>query len=186
MVEEIIVDQEGRPLLNQFSEDGFVDCIFRIEELKENADRYCFHIAASFDQQVLGMNVDVLKTINSGFNEDMELISGRVYRKGVTFYRSGTDSDFLITVLAELYGHSFGPLRMLDEESFTALALHQGDVDMEKEEVKIKLFGRDADDDLDENYYESFFNLDLVNVFVYWNEKDFDFREPLIRGLSVS
>lgn len=55
---------------------------------------------------------------------------------------------------------------------------------MVSEPIKIKLFGRDQDPDLDENYYESFFHLDLENGFVFWNEKDPDYREPLIRGLS--
>lgn len=55
---------------------------------------------------------------------------------------------------------------------------------MDSEEIKIKIFGKDQDSDLDENYHESFFNLDLPNGFVFWNEKDLDYREPLIRGLS--
>lgn len=75
---------------------------------------------------------------------------------------------------------------MIKTEKFTVIALHQGIIDMESEAIKIKIFGNDegSDDELEEDYYESFFNLDLANGFVYWNEKDKDYREPLLRGLS--
>ncbi|HAS6505975.1 TPA: hypothetical protein GRR52_24720 [Vibrio parahaemolyticus] len=73
---------------------------------------------------------------------------------------------------------------MSAEETFTGIALHQGEIDMTSEPVKIKLFGKDQDEDLEENYFESFFNLDLKNGFVFWNEKDQEYRLPLIRGLS--
>ncbi len=75
-------------------------------------------------------------------------------------------------------------LSFISSERFTAIALHQGEIDLERECVKIKLFGRDTDPDLDANYYESFFNADLPNRLVYWNEKDSDYREPLVRALS--
>ena len=55
---------------------------------------------------------------------------------------------------------------------------------MTKEPIKIKIFGKDSENDLENDYYESFFNLDLANGFVFWNEKDEEYREPLIRGLS--
>ena len=50
---------------------------------------------------------------------------------------------------------------MIDEERFTAIALHQGAIDLASEPVKLKIFGRD-DEPIDEDaYYESFFNVDL-------------------------
>ncbi|QTN25971.1 hypothetical protein HZ992_15225 [Rhizobacter sp. AJA081-3] len=73
---------------------------------------------------------------------------------------------------------------MVGEESFTAIALHQGALDVEEQPVKLKIFGRDASTDPENDYYESFFNLELANELVYWNEKDQEYREPLVRGLS--
>lgn len=54
------------------------------------------------------------------------------------------------------------------------------------EPVKIKLFGNDRETDSEDDYYESFFNLDLPNGLVFWNEKDQEYREPLVRSLSSS
>jgi len=76
---------------------------------------------------------------------------------------------------------------MVDAISFTGIALHQDGVDMETEPIKIKLFGRDSDEEIErDEYFESFFNLDLASGFVFWNEKDPDYRTPLIRGLSIA
>jgi hypothetical protein len=34
--------------------------------------------------------------------------------------------------------------------------------------------------------WNSSFNLDLPNGLVFWNEKDQDYREPLVRSLTAS
>ena len=58
---------------------------------------------------------------------------------------------------------------------------------MEIQPIRIKLFGRDSDEEVErEEYFESFFNLDLASGFVFWTEQDPDYRVPLIRGLSVA
>jgi hypothetical protein len=102
----------------------------------------------------------------------------------VAFIRTGPESDRLIRALAKLYGHEGAMRQMIPEETFTAIALHQGVIDMEQEPVKIKIFGRDGEPFDEDAYYESFFNLDLKAGFVFWNEKDHDYREALIRGLT--
>ncbi len=80
-------------------------------------------------------------------------------------------------------GILYGPIpclkRWLPEESFTAIALHQGDLDFENECVKLKLFGKDSEPLDEAAYYESFFNIDLANRIVFWNEKDPDYRLPI-------
>ncbi|HMJ14758.1 MAG TPA: hypothetical protein VK524_25275, partial [Polyangiaceae bacterium] len=77
------------------------------------------------------------------------------------------------------------PLRMVERISFTAIALHQrSEVNLEAEPVGLKLFGYDTEDDPSDRYFESFFNLDLANGFVFWNEKDPEYRLPLLRGIA--
>lgn len=65
-----------------------------------------------------------------------------------------------------------------------AIALHQGALEMENERIKVKIFGKDGEPFDEDAYYESFFNIDLPNGFVFWNEKDPDYRVPLLRALS--
>jgi hypothetical protein len=176
-------DLAGNPFLDQYSEEGFVDCVFRIVGRSETRDHYRLRLQASHGGQVVGMDVVVVKNIQGAFDAEMNLIKTNVYRRGVAFHRTGSESDRFVNSLAALYGKKDAALRMTKTETFTAIALHQGPLDMEREPVKIKVFGRDAEP-LDEGAYnESFFNLDLRNGLVFWNEKDQEYREPLIRAL---
>lgn len=178
-------DSHGNPLLDQFSEEGFVDCVLRIVDRSDTTDHYRLRLQASHAGQVVGMGVVIVKNIQGGFDSAMNLQRANVYQRGVMFYRTGPESDRLVTALATLYGQEKKRgLRMTAEETFTAIALHQSSLDMEREPVKIKIFGRDAEPFDEEAYYESFFNLDLKNGLVFWNEKDQGYRAPLIRALA--
>lgn len=182
---EIATDQFGNPILEQFSEEGFVDLTFRISELFDDGDSYHFHLIASYNQEIVGMSVSVKMNIQAGFDENMDLIKDHVYRPGVIFQSTGLESDRLITAISELYGQPAASLQMVDEETFTAIALHQGAIDMDCDPVKIKIFGRDGEPFDEDAYYESFFNLDLYKGYVYWNEKDPDYRQQLLQGLTA-
>ena len=181
---ELATDKLGNPILNQFSEEGFIDCVFCISQLIDTGASYKFHASASYSTQILGFNIEVIKDIKAGFDSDMSLINNHVYSKGVIFSRSGQESDYFLSVLSSLYGLKNNSYTMVDEETYTAIALHQGNIDIDEEPIKIKLFGKDSEFHPESEYYESFFNLDLKNKLLYWNEKDQEYREALINGLS--
>ncbi len=181
---ELQVNAEGLPVLDQFSEDGFVDCVLKIRNLTRETGHIRFHMAATFNGEEVGVDVCVVTGIKAGFNEEMELNRDHVYKDGVQFMRSGPESDRLLAAISGLYGFDPAGRVMVEKESFTAIALHQDEIDMETHPVKIKIFGKDREIDDEDDYYESFFNLDLPNELVFWNEKDEDYREPLVRSLS--
>ncbi len=182
---DIQADFQGNPILDQHSDEGFVDLTFRISDLSDDGEHYRFRLTASHKKFPVGMDVVLVKGIQGGFDANMNLVKEHVYRLGVRFLRSGEESDRLMSAISELYGVASSLKRMVNEESFTAIALHQGRLDMESEPIKLKIFGKD-DEPVDEDaYYESFFNVDLSNGFVFWNEKDSDYREPLLRALSA-
>ncbi len=179
---ELKLDVGGRPLLDQLSEEGFVDCVFKILDLKREQEYFVFRIEAIHDGESVGCTVRMIRGIQASLSDKAELISDRVYANGIVIGRSGDESDRLLMTLAKLYGLRNMPLRMCNSEGFTAIALHQNAVDVEREPVKLKLFGRDGDA---EEYNESYFNVDFVNGFVFWNEKDPGYRVPLIEGLAA-
>jgi hypothetical protein len=176
---------DGNPIIGQLSEEGFVDLTLRITELLEMETCYRFHLAASHNDREIGMDVVLAKGINSGFDSNMRLIKDHVYRRGVQFIRSGEESDRLVAAIGHFYAADTIPTRMVAEETFTAIALHQGDLAFQNECVKLKLFGKNGEPFDEDDYYESFFNVDLANRMVYWNEKDPDYRGPLLRALSA-
>src|ERR1039458_657590 len=100
----IAIDNSGNPILEQFSEEGFIDCVFKISDLVESSDFFNFHLSASSEATVLGMDVAIRKDIKAGFDTEMKPVKDHVYRKGVTFIRCGTESDRLIARIASLYG----------------------------------------------------------------------------------
>lgn len=183
---DIEVDDAGNPILDQLSEEGFVDLILRITALDETDGHYRFHLAASHRGSEVGLDCLLVKGIQGAFDEEMEFLQENVYREGVRFFRSGEDSDRLISAIHELYGMGERPLRLVDEESFTAIALHQGQLDFDTESVKLKLFGKDGEPLDDTAYYESFFNVDFQGGYVCWNEKDQEYRVPLLQALARS
>lgn len=181
---DLRLGSDGNPVIDQFCENGFVDLTFRISNLADDGTHYRFHLAASHDDQELGLDVVLTKGIKAGFDDNMGLVKDHVYRQGVRFLRSGSESDRLVSTIGMLYEADPLPETMVSEESFTVIALHQGDLDFKSECVKLKLFGKDGEP-FDENaYYESFFNVDLASRMVYWNEKDPDYRQPLLRALT--
>jgi hypothetical protein len=182
--ELMLIEENGLPKLDQYSEEGFVDCVLKIASVEETSTHYLLSLRGSLDGQPVGFEVDLVKGIKSGLDADVNLIQEHVYRRGVVFRSSGEESDRLLNRLAVLYGLEATGLRMVDSESFTAIALHQGDIDISSEPIKIKIFGRDAEPLDEDKYNETFFNVDLVGGFVYWNEKDQDYREPLIAALT--
>jgi hypothetical protein len=181
---KLLLGMDGNPVVDQLSEDGFVDLTFRIDALVEDEQHYRFHLAASYQDQEVGLDVVLRKGICSAFDAAMNISAERWYDKGVCFVRTGQESDRLIVAIAELYGPADLPRRMVPTESFTAIALHQGPLDFSKKCVKLKLFGKDGEPFCQDDYYESFFNVDLANRLVYWNEKDQEYRRPLIRALT--
>jgi hypothetical protein len=180
------VSPDGYPILSQFSEEGFIDTFFKIVERFDNDEAYGMRLLASHDGAAVGMNVWVRRGIRGGFDPDTNLIAKHVYREGVRFRRTGPESDRLVAALAQLYEMPATSVRMVEQLAFTGIALHEdGQIDIEVQPIKIKLFGYDGPEAPSDLYFESFFNLDLANGFVYWNEKDQDYRAPLIRGLSL-
>lgn len=182
---DLQIGTDGNPVIDQLSEDGFVDLTLRILQLVDDGRHYRFHLAASHNNHKVGLDVILLKGIKSGFDADMNLMKEHVYRDGVRFIRSGVASDRLVSAVGILYGADPVPRRMVLEETFTAIALHQGNLDFKTECVKLKLFGKDSEP-FDENaYFESFLNIDFANRMAYWNEKDPDYRQPLLDSLTA-
>jgi hypothetical protein len=163
-------DVHGNLTLAQFSEEGFVDCVLKIVDLVETNTLYRFRAIASYKDELVAVNVAVVKDIQAGLDSEMKLNQKHVYSKGVVFSRSGAESDRLISAIAAMYGEEKTDLKMINEESYTAIALHQRPFNMADDPVKIKLFGRDAPYD-EALYYESFFNLDLKSRLIFLERK---------------
>jgi hypothetical protein len=61
----VATDNLDNPILEQFSEDGFVDCVFKISDLVESPDFLNFHLSASSNGEIVGMDIVVRKKASS-------------------------------------------------------------------------------------------------------------------------
>ena|GEM_PF-197528 len=180
------LSEQGLPILDQFSEGGLVDCFFEIVERVESAEHFELQLRASHDGNPVGLKVWVRRGIQGVLGADKKPIAEHVYRQAVRFSRTGPESDRLIAAVAALYELPAPPTRMVETIAFTAIALHRaGQVDMEKEPIKLELFGHDGPEEPAERYFESFLELDLTNGFAYWTEKNPACRVPLLKALAA-
>jgi hypothetical protein len=179
-------DAHGNPVLEQYSSHGFVDCVLKIVDLVETDAHYRFRLMSSYNGEIVGMDVAVVKDMQPGLDPEMNPIEHHARGRGVLFFRSGPESDRLIRGLSELYGDADPSLRMITEESFTAIALHDGAIDLAADRVKIKILARGARSRSKADYHESFLSFDLRNRLVFWTEKNWKYRGALVRGLSAS
>ena len=83
----IKLSKDNLPILDQFSEGDFVDCVFRIERLSDEGNYYAFQMRASFNDECVGVDVRLVKELRQGFDHEMNLIQDHVYKKGVCFLR---------------------------------------------------------------------------------------------------
>lgn len=103
--------------------------------------------------------------------------------KGVITYRSlGPASDSFLHIMDELYGTALHPKSMRAETKFTGISLGGKPNELEKEPVKIKVF-YESDDE--QRYAELFTNIDLQHRVLQINEKDEEYRKPVVRALTA-
>ncbi|MGH8029086.1 MAG: hypothetical protein ACREO3_04030 [Arenimonas sp.] len=178
------IGRSGFPVLDQYSEDGFIDCVFFVGHAGVHGERRLFELRAECDGEVVGMDVDMLAMPEPGFDAAMHVFRDHVYRGGVVLHSAGPPSDRLIAALARRYRlGAFVGLAMAASVQLTMIVLQQS-IAAGDGPVRMKLFGGDGAGQAKADYFESFFNLDLAAGRAFWKEKDLDYREPMLRALS--
>lgn len=105
--------------------------------------------------------------------------------QGLVRLRSiGVESDRWLRALCRLHGDQRSSLAMAREVEFTGISLQGNPGAIANEPVKIKLFF-DPDDETGTRYAEAYLNIDLARQRVEFNEKDPEYRDPLLRALGV-
>jgi hypothetical protein len=168
----------GLPVLDQFSEEGYVDCVFFIGQTGVRGDRLLFELRAECDGEIVGVDVDMVAAPGPGFDAEMQVFRHHVYEDGFTMHPVGAASDRLVAALARRFRHGATPPRMV-AVSFTAVVMQQQVVSPELGSLRLRLSrGRGADN------YEGVFILDLPHGRAFWKEKDTDHRGALLRALG--
>jgi hypothetical protein len=164
-----------------YEDGGFKDFGLAVREVKENPGSLTVRAGANVDGR--DVQVDVIvpdKWAESELGEGKDLT---VRGGGLTLRRVGAASDSFVQLLAKHYGIKKAPVRMRESVDLAAVVLEGNPENLPKEPVKIKIFFN-ADSEREEEYGEAFLNIDLPRRLVQFNEKDPDYRAPIISALG--
>jgi hypothetical protein len=131
-----------------------------------------------------GREVGVIVVLSASWPEAKlnQKVPWTPYRGVITYRSLGTASDSFLHIMDELYGTALHPKSMRAETKFTGLSLEGKPDELEKAPVKIKVF-YESDDE--QRYAELFTNIDLQHRVLQINEKDEEYRKPVVRALST-
>ncbi len=162
-------------------DEYFHDLVFYVQEHERLADgTQIIRASGVHKDKPVAFEVALGPTWKAGsVSKDIALVT---YQGTVTYRSVGSESDRFVQVLDGLYDVKLSPKAMRKETVFDAISLKGDPRDLSKGEVKIKLFYSSNDAD---RYAELFTNVDLASRRLYFNEKDADYRAPVVRALRA-
>jgi hypothetical protein len=102
-------------------------------------------------------------------------------RSGTVVLRSlGEKSDMLLKALEEIYGGNLSPARMAPQIELSAISLDGDPGNLEGGPAMIKLFN-----EAEEGYAEPFLNVSVQTKRIQLREKDSDYLEAIVKGLTA-
>jgi hypothetical protein len=173
------IGRTGLPVLDQFSEEGFVDCVFFVGHSGVRGERLLFELRAECDGDIVGLDVDMVAAPGPGFDAAMQVFQHHVYPDGFVVHSVGAPSDRYMAALARRYGLGAGAPSTMGTSSFTAMVLQQQVVAPEHGSVRLRLSRGEGDD-----HYEGLFTLDIPHGRAFWTEKGTDHRRAFLRALA--
>lgn len=161
-------------LTNLESTDGFVDVPLSIVEIKELDNYFEYNASAILNKDTVGITVRLKKDIPAGFvnGEPKNLF----LNEGIEFISKGTQSDNLLRFLSNEYGLQNDNITLKSSQIFTCANLNQEGPNYKSGESRFKIFLEGEED-----YSELFVNFNFSKGVISLNEKDEEYREPLIK-----
>lgn len=160
-------------------EDGFVDITLAISNSKK-LDSGAFEISVKgcLRGEKVGFAIELKPSWDSQVVEDMD---EPFYWGEALFKSTGSESASFIKSLAGLYGATVSNISVPDNVNsrVVGLACNPGKIDLSPCKMKF-FFNSDGPEEL---YSEVFINVDLSGKILEFNEKDTEYRAPLLRSL---
>jgi hypothetical protein len=167
------------------TEEGFHDIVLNIvdSKLTSNGD-YEIIAKGKNKEETVGLKIKIKDKLKAGLvNEGFDgFDSTAVELNGVSFYSIGPESDNLIRTLSKLYGSPTDKKFTRSDLLFDMFSLNKEQADLSKGYFQFKIFF-DPYDSLG-LYSELFLNVNLPKKEVEINEKDWEYRESLVKVLT--
>jgi hypothetical protein len=149
-------------------------------------------IRAKLPSRDIGIEIIVQDTTSSFLVDENSNPKYSVTPQGVVFRSLGEMSDAFLEFLSSEYKLPVQNVKMVKEIAFTSLALEGDPAQIVNQPVKFKLFfekeftdpeSKEADSFYENEYFEVFLNIDLKNRKLSLDEKDIEYRKPLLKSL---
>lgn len=155
--------------------NGFIDLTFNIAEVHNDRE---FLVKGSLEGFKVGFAIELHESWNPQVIEgiDEPFYWGEAYLKSI-----GADSKAFILALAKLYEVSLNHLEVSEVVHAQVVGLACNPSEAKEKPCKTKFFfNPDGEEDF---YSEIFINIDLANRRLEFNEKDNEYRAPLLHSL---
>jgi hypothetical protein len=160
-------------------EDGFVDLTFQnIESNLNNIGNLEFIVKGNLNGSKVGFSVELLPEWNP---QDIEGMDEAFYWGEAHFKSNGSETKNFVIALAKLYGAELKEFEVPASVYAQAVGLACNPKEIQNNPCKMKFFFNP--DGSEELYSEIFINIDLDAKVLEFNEKDSDYRAPLLRSL---
>lgn len=180
MVLNIFSSASEYPLASLDKEEGFIDISLSIskhEKLPDGSRRVV--IKNKLNKHKISFLLELLPEwkINPTENTDVTFYWGNANIRSI-----GAESDAFINQVAKLYGIEGSAKQFRKNIPAQVVGLANDPTKMDSMPIKMKFFfSPDEDETL---YSEVFINIDLKNKTLEFNEKDPEYRLPLVRSIT--
>ncbi|SNR13862.1 hypothetical protein [Tenacibaculum jejuense] len=164
-------------ITNFQSTEGFVDVPLSIVNREELDSYFEYTARAILNKEKVGVTIRLKKDIPPGFVNGEP--KNMFLKEGIQFISRGKESDVLLQFLSDKYDLKNTDLVLKDTQTFTCANLNQDSPNYVNNKSRFKIFLEGEQD-----YAELFVNFDFEKNRIYLNEKDHEYREPLIKLLK--
>ncbi|MBK8016120.1 MAG: hypothetical protein IPK20_04980 [Betaproteobacteria bacterium] len=160
-------------------EEGFVDLTIGVKHETLDNGRLRIDACGNLGGEVIAFRIELAPDWKE---RQIEGTDQFFYFGSGAFIRMGVETDRFISKLAALYGVAPIPFAARESLDFQVVGLASDPRQILESVVKMKFFlNAEAGENL---YSEVFVNTDLKGGRMDWNEKDPEYRAPLIKSLS--
>ncbi|MGW8392978.1 hypothetical protein [Pseudoduganella sp. HUAS MS19] len=175
-----IIAQAAAPAVKVTQEDGFVDLEFpvqKVEQLKDGTRSVV--VQGSLGGKPAGFAVEFHPAWK---RRQLEGSEDAIYWGTGRFVSTGGDTDRFVEALARLYGVPGGLRQAKASVDAEVVGLNTDPAAMASAPTRMKFFFQG--DGSEAQYSEVFIHTDLKRGILYFNEKDLDYRAPLLKNLA--
>jgi len=182
MIWSIFSSANNYPPVSFGEEGGFVDLTLSISKYEKikNGNSH-FIIKNTLNGTKVSFILVLMPTWKAQKIENSESI---IYWGNAEIISNGEESNAFIYLLSKLYELPESDLTFVNNVSAQVVGLMNDPAHIETDLTKMKFFLNS--DGPDELYSEFYINIDLKNKVLEFNEKDPEYRQPLVNSLAKS